>query len=86
MISDQEFNRIRWASRRGMLELDLILGPFVEERLKTLDEQDIKRYLDLLDSEDNDLFAWFLGHRKPEDAELVTIVNKILTYVRPTRD
>ena len=83
MLSDQEFNRIKWASRRGMLELDLILVPFVEQKLRDLDEQNLKRYLDLLEEEDNDLFAWFLGHRKPEDAELANIVEQILAHARP---
>ena len=84
MISDQELNRIRWASRRGMLELDLILVPFVEERLRELDEQNLNRYLNLLEEEDNDLFAWFLGHRKPEDAETAMIVEQVLAHVRPS--
>ncbi|WP_019529946.1 succinate dehydrogenase assembly factor 2 [Dasania marina] len=83
MLSDQEFNRIGWASRRGMLELDLILVPFVEQRLRNLDADDLQRYLDLLESEDNDLFAWFLGRGKPEDNELAIIVNKIIAHVRP---
>lgn len=83
MISDQEFNRLGWASRRGMLELDLVLGPFVEECLRDLSEADLKRYIDLLESEDNDLFAWFLGRGKPEDSELAIIVNKILAHARP---
>jgi len=25
--------KLRWACRRGMLELDILLAPFVEERL-----------------------------------------------------
>lgn len=83
MLSDQEFNRIKWASRRGMLELDLILVPFVEEKLRGLDEENLQRYLDLLEEEDNDLFAWFLGHRKPEDADLANIVEQILAHARP---
>ncbi|MCR8923301.1 succinate dehydrogenase assembly factor 2 [Dasania sp. GY-MA-18] len=83
MLTDQEFNRITWASRRGMLELDLILVPFVEQRLRDLDEVDLQRYLDLLESEDNDLFAWFLGRGKPEDSELAIIVDKIIAHARP---
>lgn len=82
MLSDSEFNRLRWASRRGMLELDLIMGPFVESCLKLLDEEDLQRYIALLESEDNDLFAWFLGHGKPEDPELAIIVEKILAHAR----
>ena len=84
MISKQEFNRLSWASRRGMLELDLVLVPFVEDCLRDLSEEDLQRYIDLLESEDNDLFAWFLGRGIPEDADLALIVNKIIEHVRPS--
>ena len=75
MISEEEFKRIRWASRRGMLELDLIMVPFVEEKLRALPAADQQRYIDLLEEEDSDLFKWLLGRGKPEDAELVIIVD-----------
>ena len=35
---DEDFNRMRWASRRGLLELDLLLGPFVEACYRELDD------------------------------------------------
>ena len=44
-------NRLRWASRRGMLELDLILAPFVENVYDTLDQDDKLRFEVLLECE-----------------------------------
>ena len=44
MVSDEELNRMRWAARRGMLELDLVLEPFVTARYASLDERDRERY------------------------------------------
>ena len=35
-----EKNRLMWASRRGMLELDLMLQPFVEKHYDQLDQTD----------------------------------------------
>ena len=35
-----EKNRLIWASRRGMLELDLMLQPFVEQHYDQLDQTD----------------------------------------------
>lgn len=84
MISDEEFKRIRWASRRGMLELDLIMVPFVEDCLRDLPEQDQQRYIQLLEEEDNDLFMWLLGRGKPEDPELAAIVERIVAHARGT--
>ncbi|MGB2041675.1 MAG: succinate dehydrogenase assembly factor 2, partial [Porticoccaceae bacterium] len=37
-------NRLMWASRRGMLELDLILQPFVENTYDSLAEDDQLRF------------------------------------------
>jgi len=85
MISDHEYNRFFWASRRGMLELDLILVPFVEQRLRDLDDVDVQRYRNLLECEDTELFAWFLQRQSPEDRELAGIVEQILANARTPR-
>lgn len=63
-----------------MLELDLILVPFVEQRLRHLDAADQQRYVNLLECEDTELFAWFLQRELPEDPELAGIVGQILTH------
>ena len=80
MISREEINRMRWASRRGMLELDLVLEPFVVERYSALDEADRLRFQQLLRCEDQDLFAWFLRRERPDDEELRAIVSKVLEF------
>ena len=73
-----EQRRIRWASRRGMLELDLILGPFVERRYADLDERDRARYRALMACHDQQLWAWLLGRERPGDPELRQIVERVL--------
>jgi len=70
-------NRLFWASRRGMLELDLILQPFLEQIYPGLEDADKQRYQRLLDSEDQDLFAWFLRREDPADPEMLKIVQII---------
>lgn len=69
-----ERNRLFWGSRRGMLELDLILLPFLDNVYPTLDEKDKLSYQKLLDSEDQDMFSWFLKRNDPENQELQRIV------------
>jgi antitoxin CptB len=80
MMSEQEFKRTYWASRRGMLELDLILIPFVERRLRELDSVDQQRYVRLLECEDTELFAWFMQSQRPTDTELTRIVDQIIAF------
>lgn len=76
-LDQQQKNRLFWASRRGMLELDLVLLPFAENIFPQLPEDDQQRYWKLLDQEDQDLFAWLLRRGQPEDAELLRIVDII---------
>jgi antitoxin CptB len=80
MVSEEEINRMRWAARRGMLELDLVLEPYVQNRYASLDESDRARFRELMLCEDQDLFGWFLRREQPEDPELADIVSKILDF------
>ena len=61
-----------------MLELDLILVPFVENHLRKLPEVDQQRFVRLLEQEDTDLFRWLLRADKPTDPDLASIVARIL--------
>lgn len=85
LLSEEEYRRIVWASRRGMLELDLVLLPFVEQRLRQLDADTLQRYVRLLECEDTELFAWFLGKERPEDEALTRIVDEITRFARATQ-
>jgi antitoxin CptB len=72
-----EKNRLFWGSRRGMLELDLILAPFLENKYPTLSPSDQQLYSRLLEEQDQDLFSWFLRRQDPEDPALLKIVQII---------
>ena len=74
---------MRWATRRGMLELDLVLGPFVEGRYMDLNSADKALFQRLMLCEDQDLFAWFIRRQQPEDGELIAIVKQILDFTLP---
>ena len=66
-------NRLRWRSRRGMLELELLLLPFVEHWLAGLDADQLDAFDRLLDAEDWDIFNW-LQDREPVPPEIADIV------------
>ncbi|MCK7549328.1 MAG: succinate dehydrogenase assembly factor 2 [Marinobacter sp.] len=83
MSDDPEFKRLWWHSRRGMLELDVLLVPFVEQAYKDLDPEDQARYQKLLSCEDTDMFEWFMQRSRPEDPDLQRIVDMILNRVQP---
>lgn len=47
--------------RRGMKEMDLILGPFAESGLASLDAAQLDAYERLLEENDQELYLWVTG-------------------------
>lgn len=74
--------RLRWACRRGMLELDVLFMPFVEEAYDDLSAENKAIFERLLVCQDPELFAWFMGHEICEDKELNAMVQIILRRVK----
>jgi antitoxin CptB len=70
-------NRLLWASRRGMLELDLILQPFTQNQYDSLEESDQLRYETLLECEDQNLFLWLMNREQAKDPDTQRIVQII---------
>lgn len=83
MDENIEFNRLYWHSRRGMLELDVLLIPFLEEVYRTLPRDDQVRYEKLLTCEDTDIWQWFMQRGKPDDPDLQRIVDMIVSRAQP---
>lgn len=82
MSDEIEAKRVRWHSRRGMLELDVLLVPFAEEAFTGLSTDDQARYRQLLECEDPDLFTWFMEHQVPDNADLARIIELVREHAR----
>ncbi len=65
-----------------MLELDLVLLPFLDKVYPTLDAEYQRLYQQLLEEQDQDLFSWFLGRKDPDCIELLRIVELIRDHSR----
>lgn len=72
--SINNLNRLRWACRRGMLELDVLLSNFLNEAYSHLETKDKQLFCDLLQSPDPELFAWLMGNEDPNEAGLLKII------------
>ena len=70
--------RARWRSRRGLLELDLLLEKFLARRLDTLDEERLQAYDELLLLPDNELLDIAMGRKPAPDARTSTIIAMLL--------
>lgn len=82
-LSELEFNRLRWRSRRGMLELDLLLLPFFDEVFSELESDEQQAFIKLLEQDDPDLLEWFSRKGESDDPALAALVEKILDRVQP---
>lgn len=73
----EELSRLRWRCRRGMLELDLLLQPFLDAGYENLDESEQGLFLQLLELPDQELFEQLMEIKQPEKKELSRVITKI---------
>ena len=74
--------RLKWACRRGMLELDVLFMPFVDQAYEHLSAEDKKTFERLLECDDPELFAWFMGHETCKDPQLNAMVQLVLARIK----
>ena len=80
MDQREEWNRAKWASRRGLLELDLLLSPFVEGRFVELEASLRSLYRELLYEGDQDLLEWIMGRARLKEPRFFPIVDAIRAF------
>ena len=74
--------RLRWRSRRGMLENDLILTRFLDAHEVELTDEEVDAFTRLIDLSDNDLFALLLGQKEPDEDLALPHVKALLARLR----
>ena len=80
--ADARLKRLGMRSwRRGMKEMDLVLGPFADAHLAGMSEAELAVYDALLAENDQDLMAWILGS-SPPPAEFAAILARITAFAR----
>lgn len=68
---------LRWRSRRGMRELDVLLTRWLEQRWPAAGADLRSDFEALLNCEDDQLWDWLLGRSEPEAPGLKRIVHDI---------
>ena len=69
--------RLKWRCRRGVRELDLVLGEFLETRFDTLSRNQQEVFAHLLDQNDQDILAWLAGKLSPETPVLQVLIQDL---------
>ncbi len=75
-----KYNQLYWRSRRGMLELDLQLQPFLEQSFFSLKDNEKEGYEKLLLEEDWQIYDWLRGVTTPVDEDVAAVVDKIMRF------
>lgn len=75
-----EYARVKWACRRGMLELDLIFETYVEQRYLKASKAEQALFISFLESTDQDLFDWLLKKKAPENPVFVSMIAILLQH------
>ncbi len=74
--------RLRWRSRRGLLENDLILTRFLDAHEVGLTDEEVDALTRLLALSDNDLMGLLLGRAEPEGELDVPHVRALLARLQ----
>ncbi|MBI3479216.1 MAG: succinate dehydrogenase assembly factor 2 [Nitrosomonadales bacterium] len=69
--------RVRWRARRGLLELDIVLGRFIEGHYAQLDENEKLLFEILLDMPDNPLWDMIAGRLEVAQIGQQALLEKI---------
>ncbi|HEY9104371.1 succinate dehydrogenase assembly factor 2 [Chitinimonas sp.] len=77
MHTQADKNRLRWRSRRGLLELDLVFELFLEHDFDQLSPAELDVYQDLLMLPDVDLLELVDGKTVTDDPRFVPILTKL---------
>lgn len=78
MLSGQDrVKKLRWQSRRGMKELDVLFEAFFVEQAEPLLEGAWPDLEVLLEQEDDVLFDWVSGRDLPADPALLDLIKTL---------
>lgn len=77
-----DISKLTWACRRGMLELDVLLGNFLREAYDKLSLEDKSHFVSLLSCKDPEIFAWLMDYEVPKDPHILKITKMIRKHAR----
>jgi antitoxin CptB len=73
--------RLAWRStHRGIREMDVLMGGFAAQRLKSMSEEELTAFESIIEMPDQQLLSWFTGN-DPVPAEAATpLLQEFLQY------
>jgi antitoxin CptB len=82
MLGGQDrLRKLRWQSRRGMKELDVLFEAFFSQQAETLLAGGWPQLDELLTQEDDVLFDWISGRNLPANIETLVLIKTLTNAV-----
>jgi antitoxin CptB len=80
-MDDARLKRARLrAWRRGFREMDLILGPFADQHVQDLPEEELAAFEALLEEPDQDVYGWIIGREQPPPEHDTPLMKKLQAF------
>ncbi|MGH6985762.1 MAG: succinate dehydrogenase assembly factor 2 [Caulobacteraceae bacterium] len=80
-MDETRIRKVRFrAWRRGLLEADLILGPFADLHARNLDESELTAFERLLEEGDDQLLAWVSGSAPPPSSIEASLAARLRAF------
>ncbi|MDF7676543.1 succinate dehydrogenase assembly factor 2 [Neisseriaceae bacterium ESL0693] len=76
-LNDTAKRRIRWLTRRGLLELDIVLGQFMSREFDHLTDDELNAFVRLLDLPDPVFLALINQKEVCSDVDFIPLLEKI---------
>ena len=78
MTTEADNRRLRWHCRRGMKELDIVLGWYLDACYPSAPESERLAFEALLEQEDPILWRWLMGAVPPPEGALGDVVRRLI--------
>ncbi|MCU7959121.1 MAG: succinate dehydrogenase assembly factor 2 [gamma proteobacterium symbiont of Bathyaustriella thionipta] len=75
--TQQDYQRLRWQCRRGMLELDLMLENYLQARYPDMSDVQKADFARFLKNPDQLLYDWLMEQQIPTDKKVAQLVADI---------
>jgi len=77
LSNDDRIKKLRWKSRRGLKELDVLFEAFFTHQADALAAGRWPQLEDLLAQEDDVLFDWISGRDLPSDPDVLNLIDTL---------
>lgn len=76
-FDDAARRRIRWLTRRGLLELDIVLERFMATQFDDLSDEELAVFVAVLDLPDQEFLALVNGKQTSDNPAFIPLLDKI---------